>query len=188
VLSCVAITGCSAFVPYQSESDTEDRLTRFDCYSRFYLVYLESCRVTAVDGFRPGVSQMFGGTARIPPGTHWIELAFERFVAGAGGVTDVCAFDITIQAGTRYQVVAHSLKTAIPTIAKHGQAGLYAGSLELELDSPSGGRAIVEVGVSCSAFGGSLCRRDADCVDHPDMRCLPQPGFSFGRCRLKDSG
>jgi len=126
---------------------------------------------------------MFGNTSRIAPGSHWIEVAFEKYFGGAGGVTDVCAFDIDLQAGYAYQIKAHSLATGIGHLAKHERRGFYSGSIDLEITSSSMEQELRHVGVTCSFAGGSMCRTNEDCVPHPDIGCRPQEGFPFGACR-----
>ncbi|HEX5804576.1 MAG TPA: hypothetical protein VFY24_16275, partial [Azospira sp.] len=150
----------------------------------------------AVDGLRPALSEMFGSTSRMLPGRHWIEVAFESYFGGGGGTTDVCAFDIDVRPGHVYRVKAHSLTTDIGHLAKHGHPGLYRGLLALEIeapetpgirDTPVQAWEVRQVEATCSFAGGSLCRKDADCVPHPDIRCFPQAGFPFGACRFGDA-
>lgn len=186
VISCTLLA-CSNFVTYPGDPRPDAEVSIFNCYSRYYFVYLESCRFQAVDGLRPKISEMFGNTSRILPGSHWIELAFERYFGGGGGVTDVCAFDITLQPGHVYQVKAHSLATDIGHLAKHGHRAFYGGSIDLEVTSPAKETEIRKVAVTCSFAGGSMCRKDEDCVPHPDIRCFPQEGFPFGSCRFFDA-
>lgn len=183
------IAACGTFVTYPERDLPAAEVASFACYSRFYFVYIGSCRVQAVDGVRPGLSEMFGSTSKLLPGRHWIEVAFESYFGGGGGVTDVCAFDIDVQPGHAYRVKAHSLTTDIGHLAKHGHPGFYGGSIALEIETPEApARApeVRQVAVTCSFAGGSLCRKDADCVPHPDIRCFPQEGFPFGACGFLD--
>ena len=181
------LSGCSNFVTYSGHERPDAEISTFHCYSRYYFVYMESCRFQAVDGLRPEISEMFSNTSKILPGSHWIEVAFERYFGGGGGVTDVCAFDIDLQPGYVYQIKAHSLTTEISHLGKHGYRRFYGGSLDLEIISPSMAQEVRHVGVTCSFAGGSMCRKNEDCVPHPSIRCFPQEGFPFGACRFYDA-
>lgn len=184
---CCGVSACGTFVSYPGGELPDNEVATVNCYTRFYFVYLESCRVQAVDGLRPGFAEMFGNSSKILPGRHWIELAYERYFGGAGGTSDVCAFDIDLEPGSTYQVKAHSLKIAIPHLKKLERSGFYQGVMELEVVKPSGTGETRNIKATCSAFGGSMCRKDSDCIAHPDIRCLPQDGFQFGQCGFKDS-
>jgi len=190
VIQCVfcGLSACGTFVTYTGEELPDERVATVHCYSRYYFVYIESCRVQAVDGLRPGVSEMFGNTSKIRPGSHWIEIAFEKYFGGGGGVTDVCAFDMDLESNAVYQVKAHSLTTEISHLEKHGHSGFYGGSLDIEIAKATGTREVQRIHATCNPFGGSMCRKDEDCVHHPDIRCFPQERFSFGACRFKDAG
>ena len=181
------LAACSTFVTYTENALQDDKIATIHCYSRYYFVYLESCRVQAVDGLRPSLSEMFGNTSKMLPGSHWIEIAFEKYFGGGGGVTDVCAFDMHFEANAVYQVKAHSLTTEISYLAKHGHSGFYGGVIDIEITKPSGERGVQRIHVTCAPFGGSMCRKDEDCVHHPDIRCFPQDGFPFGMCLFKDA-
>lgn len=181
------LSACGTFLAYTGSELPDEQVAKVHCYSRYYFVYIESCRLQAVDGLRPSVSEMYGNTTKTLPGSHWIEIAFEKYFGGGGGVTDVCAFDMDFQADAVYQVKAHSLKTEISHLAKHGHSGFHAGSLEIEVTKPSRDRDVRRIQATCSPFGGSMCRKDDDCVHHPDIRCVPQEGFPFGICRFKDA-
>lgn len=183
--SC-SISACSTFVTYAGDRLPDEKVATLHCYSRYYFVYIESCRFQAVDGLRPGVSEMYGNTSKILPGSHWVEIAFEKYFGGGGGVTDVCAFDIDLEPGAVYQVKAHSLTTEISHVAKHGHPGFYGGLLDMEITKPSGTTEARRIHVTCNPFGGSMCRKNDDCVHHPDIRCFAQEGFQFGQCRFKD--
>lgn len=185
VTAC-CITACSNFVTYPEGDLPNAEVASFECYSRYYFVYMESCRVQAVDGVRPRLSEMFGNTSKMLPGRHWIEVAFERYFGGGGGVTDVCAFDIDVQPGHVYRARAHSLTTDIGHLAKHGHQGFYSGSITLEIEAPAHTQEVRQISVTCSFAGGSMCRKDADCVPHPDIRRSPQEDFPFGACRFLD--
>jgi hypothetical protein len=184
-ISC-GLSACSNFVTYSGDERPDAEISTFSCYSRYYFVYMESCRFQAVDGLRPPISEMFGNNSKILPGSHWIEVAFESFCCGGGGVTDVCAFDIDLQPGYVYQIKAHSLTTEIGHLSKSGHRGFYKGSIDLEITLPSMVQELRQVGVTCGA-GGSMCRKNEDCVHHPDIRCFPQEGFPFGACRFHDT-
>ncbi len=184
---CCGLSACSNFVPYPGEESSDAEISTFNCYSRYYFVYMESCRFQAVDGLRPKISEMFGNTSKIVPGNHWIEVAFEQYFGGGGGVTDVCAFDIDLKPGYSYQIKAHSLTTDIGHLAKHGHRGFYGGSINIEITSPLMEQEFRSASVTCSFAGGSMCRKHADCAPHPDIRCFPQEGFPFGVCRFRDS-
>lgn len=184
---CLSIGACSNFVAYEGAERPEREVATLDCYSRYYFVYLESCRFQAVDGMRPTLSQTFASTTKALPGPHWVEVAFESYFGGGGGVTDVCAFDVALEAGHAYRIGAHGLKTDIAHLAKHGHRGLYGATIDLEVAKPSGAREILRTRATCSFAGGSLCRKDEDCVPHPDIRCVPQQDFPFGACRLQDA-
>lgn len=147
---------------------------------------MESCRFQAVDGVRPEIAEMFSNTSKILPGRHWIEVSFEKYFGGGGGVTDVCAFDIDLQPSHTYQIKAHSLTRAIGFLEKHAHQGFYHGSIDLEITSPSMMKELRQVGVTCNFAGGSMCRKNEDCVPHPNIRCFPQEGFLFGACRFYD--
>jgi len=189
-VSCIfcSLSACSTFLTYTGNELPDEDVATFLCYSRYYFVYLESCRLQAMDGLRPGISELFGSTSKILPGAHWIEIAFESYFGGGGGVTDVCAFDIDLEPGAEYQVMAHSLTTEISHLAKHGHRDLYRGAMDVEITQASGARETRRIHATCSAFGGSMCRKDADCVHHPDIRCFPKDGFPFGRCGFKAAG
>lgn len=181
------LSACSTFVTYTGNELPDERVATFQCYSRYYFVYIESCRFQAVDGLRPSVFEMYGNTSKILPGSHWIEIAFEKYFGGGGGVTDVCAFDMNLEPGVVYQVKAHSLTTKISHLSKHGRRGFYGGSMDIEITKPSGLTEVRPIPATCYPFGGSMCRKDDDCVHHPDIRCFPQEGFPFGQCRFKDA-
>jgi len=187
VTICCGLSACSNFVVYPGGELPDENVSTFNCYSRYYFVYMESCRVQAVDGVRPKISEMFSNTSKIVPGHHWVEVAFERYFGGGGGVTDVCAFDIDLKPAFIYQLKAHSLTTDIGQLAKHGHRGFYGGSIEIEITSNSIVPELNRVGVTCSFSGGSMCRKHADCVPHPDIRCFLQDGFPFGACRFNES-
>lgn len=182
------LSACGTFVTYTGTELPDEEVATFRCYSRYYFVYMESCSFQAIDGLRPGVSVMFGNTSKILPGSHWIEIAFEKYFGGGGGVTDVCAFDMDLEPNTGYQVLAHSLTTEISHLAKHQHRDFYGGAMDIEITKPSGAREIRRVHATCSPFGGSMCRKDDDCVHHPDIRCFPRDGFPFGQCGFKDAG
>lgn len=181
LVSCMA-SACSTFVAYSGPELPDPEVATVECYSRYYFVYLESCSVTAIDGRRPGLSQLFSNTSKVTPGRHWLEIAFERYFGGGGGVTDVCAFDLDVNAGHVYRISAHSLKTDIGLLAKHSSPSFYSGSLDLGVTSPAEARETHQIKVTCSFGGGSMCRQISDCSPHPDMQCIPQEGHSFGRC------
>lgn len=189
-VSCIffGLSACSTFVTYTGNALPDEKVATIHCYSRYYFIYIESCRFQAVDGLRPTVSEMFGNTSKILPGSHWIEIAFEKYFGGGGGVTDICAFDMDLEPSAVYQVKAHSLTTEIPHLEKHGHRGFYGGSMDIEINKPSGVREVRRIHATCYPFGGSMCRKDDDCVRHPDIRCFPQDGFPFGQCRFKDAG
>jgi hypothetical protein len=180
------LSACSTFTPYPEELFSAKDASTFNCYTRYYFVFMGGCKFQAIDGKRTKVSEMFSTTAKIPPGSHWLELAFESYFGGGGGVTDVCAFDYDTKGGYSYQVMAHSLRTDIGHLAKHGRLGFYGGGVDIEVSSPLGKREVQRVSVTCSFSGGSMCRKQADCVEHPDIRCVPQEGFSFGKCGFRD--
>lgn len=179
------VGGCATFVTYSGDPRDADEVATLHRYSRYYVVYMASCGFQAVDGRRPRLSQIFTNTSELLPGSHWVEIAFEGWVGGGGGITDVCAFDLDVEAGAVYQVKAHSLTTAVPHLAKHSTPGFYRGTLDVSISRPSGSAEVRRVEATCSAFGGSMCRKDADCVDHPDIACFPQAGFPFGQCRFR---
>ncbi|MBI2308008.1 MAG: hypothetical protein HYU78_11980 [Rhodocyclales bacterium] len=181
------IAACGHFVTYAEHDLPDAEIASVACYSRYYFVYIESCRIQAIDGLRPELSEMFGNTSKMLPGSHWVEVAFESYFGDGGGVTDVCAFDIELRPGAAYRIQAHSLKTAIGHLAKHGHQGFYGGSIELAMEAPAHAQEIRQIPVTCSFAGGSMCRKDADCVPHPDIRCFPQEGFLFGACRFIDA-
>lgn len=185
-LVCCLAGGCSTFVAYPGPPLPDSDVATLSCYSRYYFVYIESCRFQAVDGQRPKLSELFGNASKMTPGPHWFEVAFEKYFGGGGGVTDVCAFDMEVQSGYSYQIKAHSLQTDIGLLAKHDQRGFYGGSLTIEVTSPARTQETRQVAVTCNFAGGSMCRRDSDCVPHPDIRCFPQQGFAFGACRFWD--
>lgn len=187
-LACCSQAACSTFVTYTGDELPDEKVATIHCYSRYYFVYLESCRFQAVDGLRPSVSELFGNTTKILPGSHWIEVAFEMYFGGGGGVTDVCAIDMDLESGAIYQVKAHSLKTEISHLAKHERHGFYGGTMDIEITKPNGAREVQSIHATCSPFGGSMCHKDEDCVHHPDIRCVPQEGFPFGQCQFKDAG
>lgn len=188
-VSCAfcCLSACSTFVTYKGQELPDEKVVTFHCYSRYYFIYMESCRVQAIDGLRPDVFEMFGNTSKILPGPHWIEIAFEKYFGGGGGTTDVCAFDMDLEPGAVYQVKAHSLSTEVSHWAKHEYRGFYRGSMDIEVTNLSGVREVRSTLATCSPFGGSMCRRDEDCVHHPDIRCFPQEGFPFGQCRFEDA-
>lgn len=184
--SC-SLSACSNFVAYSGDEMPDAKVSTFNCYSRYYFVYLESCRFEAVDGLRPKISEMFSNTSKIVPGRHWIEVAFEKYFGGGGGVSDVCAFDIDLRPGYAYQIRAHSLTTDISHLAKHAHRGFYGGSIDVEITSPANEQELRNLALTCSFAGGSMCRKHEDCVPHPDIRCFPQEGFPFGACRFFDA-
>lgn len=184
---CLSIGACSHFVAYPGDERPDNEVVTLDCYSRYYFVYLDSCRFQAVDGMRPTLSQTFASTTKILPGPHWVEVAFESYFGGGGGVTDVCAFDVELEAGHAYRIKAHGLKTDIPHLAKHGQHGFYGATIDLEVTKPSGALEGLQARATCLFAGGSLCRNDKDCVPHPDIRCVTQEGFPFGACRFREA-
>lgn len=181
-----ALAACATFVAYTADESPSGPPATIQCYSRYYVVYMESCGFQAIDGLRPGLSQLFTNTSKVLPGPHWMEIAFESHFGGGGGITDVCAFDLDFEADAVYQVKAHSLTTEISALAKHGHIGFYRGSLDLAITKPSGATEDRRIAATCSAFGGSMCRKDDDCVHHPDIGCFPQDGFPFGQCRFRD--
>lgn len=183
---CCSLSACSSFVTYSGEKKPDIEVSTFNCYSRYYFVYLESCRFQAVDGLRPEVAEIFSNTSKILPGSHWIEVAFEKYFGGGGGVTDVCAFDIDLLPGYIYQIKAHSLTTEIGHLEKHDHHGFFGGSIDLEITSPSLIKELRRVSVTCNFAGGSMCRTNEDCVHHPNIRCSSQEGFPFGACRFVD--
>jgi hypothetical protein len=177
--------GCATFVTYPGAQRPAQEVATLHCYSRYYVVYMESCGFQAVDGFRPGLSQLFTNTSEVLPGAHWIEIAFESYFGGGGGITDVCAFELDFEPNAVYRVKAHSLATEISLLGRHAQRGFYRGWLDVSIARGSGASEVRRVEATCSAFGGSMCRKDADCVDHPEIACIPQEGFPFGQCRFK---
>lgn len=186
ILVCCGLAACGEFVTYPDRGIPPTEVAAFSCYTRFYVVYLESCSIQAVDGARPGISELFGNTSRILPGSHWLEVAFERYFGGGGGITDVCAFDMNLLPGYGYQIKAHSLQTDLDHLDKHDRQSFYGGSIDVAAISPSGQEDLRHVSATCNFGGGSLCRQDRDCVPHPDIRCFPQAGFPFGLCKFKD--
>lgn len=182
-----ALSGCSNFVAYSGAPLPDTEIATVNCYSRNYLIYFESCRFQALDGLRPEVSELFTNTGKLRPGKHWLEIAFESYFGGGGGITDVCAFDMDLQSGYRYKIQAHSLKTEIGQLEKHGYPGFYAGSVTVEISAPGMEATHQLVPVTCSFAGGSMCRKTEDCVRHPDIRCVPQMDQTFGACQLIDT-
>jgi hypothetical protein len=173
--------GCSTFVAYSGPTLPDTQVATLRCYWRYYLVYIGECHVSAIDGRRPGISQIMGITSKLAPGNHWVEFGVEQYFGGGGGKTDVCAFDFDFEAGYQYQIKAHSLEFDVGWMAKHSPI-LYAGSVVVEATSPGGQSQAHKVNATCSFGGGSFCRETSDCVPHPDIRCFPQEGHSFGKC------
>jgi hypothetical protein len=175
---------CSTFVAYPGASLPDEQVATVKCYSRYYFVYIAECHITAVDGRRPGLSQIMSLTSKLLPGHHWIEFGAEQYFGGGGGVTDVCAFDFDFEPNHEYQIQAHSLEFEVGWMAKRSLT-LYKGSVILEVTSPAGKSQTQRVNTTCSFGGGSLCRQTSDCVPHPDIICVPQEGHVFGKCGFK---
>ena len=181
VISCCVLSACGTFKTYPGATLPDREVATVRCYFRFYLVAETHCRFTAVDGLRTGLSQIETETTKILPGSHWIEMEFERAAAGGAG-GDICALDLDVQPGYVYQIKAGSLHKNIKWYEK--PRGLFAGSVDVRAIPPSGTAEDRQIAVTCG--GGSMCRKDEDCVPHPDIRCVPQEGFPFGECRFKN--
>jgi len=181
VVSCCALSACGSFRAYPGAKLPDSEVATVECYFRYYFVYLTQCSFTAVDGLRTSISQLETKTTKIPPGSHWIELELEYNLGGASG-SDICSFDLDLQSGYVYQIKAGTLHTNIKWYEK--RHGLFGGSIEVRAIPPSGTPEDRHIEVTCG--GGSMCRKDEDCVHHPDIRCIPQEGFPFGECRFKD--
>jgi len=176
-------SGCGTFVAYPGEARPEQEIATLECYTRYYVVYLGSCGITAVSGKRSDAI-LPATRAEFEPGRHWFEVAFEGYFGGGGGVSDVCAFELDTQAGHRYRVIAHGLHTTVG-LARHG-ATLYSGTLQIADDAPSGASETRTVAVTCRPFGGALCRAPADCgrpaAGWPAPLCEMRPEHPYGLC------
>jgi hypothetical protein len=188
-LACIMLTfpmgslssSCRTFVTYSGPPLPDTQIATLKCFWRYYFVYIGECHVSAIDGRRPGISQLMSITSKLEPGHHWVEFGVEHYFAGGGGVTDACAFDFDFDAGYQYQIKAHSLETDIGWMAKHNTT-LYTGKIAIEAVSSTGKTMMYQIKTTCSYGGGSLCRKTSDCVSHPDISCFPQEGHSFGKC------
>jgi len=168
-------SGCATFVAHSEPGLSPDETVTLRCYMRYYFVFIEECHVSAVDGLRPGPTTVASLNAEIAPGSHWVEFEMERYFGGAGGVTDVCAFEFDFVAGHRYRIIAHSVESA------GWSAGLRHASLELE-ERPTDGDALRHrLALVCTA-GGELCRTAEDCSRHPSATCRLEEGFPYGQC------
>lgn len=175
-------SACSTFVAYPGPALPDSQVATLKCFWRYYFFYIGECHITAIDGQRRDISHLMSLTSKLKPGDHWAEFEVEHYFAGAGGTTDVCAFDFNFEAGYQYQIKAHSLESDIGWLAKHN-SDLFTGSVSIEATSPTGQTRTHHVKTTCSP-GGSLCRKTSDCVPHPDMNCFQQEGYLFGRCGL----
>jgi hypothetical protein len=161
----------------------DSEVATLECYFREYLVYSTDCTFAAVDGLRTSLSQMQTKTAKVPPGSHWIQVEFESYFGGGRGGND-CGFDIELQPGHVYQIMSGSLH--LETSWYRARKGFDKGSIEVRVRSSSGMQEDRHVEVTCGVDGGAMCRKDEDCLPHSDMKCIPQEGFPFGQCRFKD--
>lgn len=178
----VSLTGCGTFVAYTGPALPDEEVATIHCFWRYYFVYSTECHISAIDGQRPEISQLMSLASKLKPGNHWIEFGVEHYFGGGGGTRHVCAFDFDFEAGHRYQIKAHSFKPDAPWMSGH----LYTGTVAVEAVSPAGQSQKYQINTTCSFGGGSLCRKTSDCVPHPDIRCIPQEGFSFGMCHLNN--
>ena len=178
--ACVA---CSTFVADSGRELADAQAVTVSCSARNLLIAMSGCQITAIDGQRPSLGELFNWSGKLAPGRHWIEIELSQFFGGGGGTTDVCALEADFGAGRHYVILSQSATFDIGWAAKHSGA-LYTGSVLLT-SGAAGAEQEDRVRMTCSFGGGSLCRRDVDCVPHPDIRCMAQPGMDFGACRFK---
>jgi hypothetical protein len=176
--------GCATFVTYSGPALPDVEVVLLRCPGRFLVVGAVSCRVSAVDGLRPGVSQVMSRSARLAPGRHWVEFTVERYLGGSGGTAEVCALDLDFTAGLRYDIEVASYRADIGWVEQHG-GQLYGGSVNVRSTTSEGVSLAPRVALTCSFGGGSLCRASADCAPHPDIVCHPRPGYAFGQCGFR---
>lgn len=177
--------GCGTFVVGPEGLREDAGHATITCFWRFYLVYIEECHVSAIDGRRPGPLQFSSLTTLVTPGPHWVEFGIERYFGGGGGTTDVCAFEHEFAAGHEYHLQAHSFEAGVSWLQKRQQR-FYTGSIAVEERGAGIEPHTWRLPTICSGGGASLCRKTEDCVPHPDIVCQSQPGQAYGRCVVRE--
>lgn len=175
---------CGTFVAHGVPAGSPEEIIELRCHARWYLVYLEECHITSVDGQRPGIGQLANLGAELTPGRHWVEFEIERYFGGGGGTAQVCAFEYDFNAGSSYRIVAHSLEPDVDAIRQPG-GRLHGATIEMER-APAGGEVSTARLPTVCAPSGSLCRTLADCQPHPDMACRMEAGHPYGSCSLSE--
>jgi hypothetical protein len=180
IVSIASLSSCGTFITYSGAERQDSDVAIVEGYYRNYLLYMAEGKITAVDGVRPSNILQETYSASLLPGTHWIEITDDRYFGGSHGGT-VCAVEFDFKAGFRYQLQVGSLQSKTSWLNR-GPGQLYEGSAAFMISAPGLTDEMRLVDTTCNDGGGSLCRQVSDCVPHPDMRCIPQRGFSFGHC------
>lgn len=180
IVTIAAVPACGTFVTYSEPARQDSEVAIVKGYYRNYLLFLAEGKITAVDGARP--SNLLGEafSAKLLPGSHWIEITEDRYFGGSHGST-VCALEFDFEAGHLYQIEAGSSKSQT-SWHRIAPGALYAGSVAFRVFAPGTKQETRRTGTTCMDGGGSLCRQVSDCAPHEDMRCIPQGEYGFGKC------
>jgi hypothetical protein len=180
VITLAVLSACETFVTYPGAERPAADVAGVEGYYRNYVLHVAEGKITAVDGVRPSNLLQEAFSARLLPGRHWLEITEERYFGGSHGMT-VCAIESDFKAGHRYQLQTSGNSSEVPWI-RLVPGKPYAGSVVFKVSAPGVADEMQSVGTLCLDGGGSFCRRGSDCAPHPDMRCIPQQGTSFGMC------
>jgi|GEM_PF-4858731 hypothetical protein len=175
-----ALSACATFVAYPGAEREGSEVAVVEGYTRNYLLFLAEGKITAVDGVRPPNILQSAYVSSLLPGRHWIEITDERYFGGSHGIT-VCAVDLDLEAGHRYQLEADSIESETSWL-RRAPGAPYAGSMAFRVTAPGVTDDVQTRKATCVDGGGSFCRQVSDCAPHPDMRCLPLRGAGFGMC------
>jgi len=174
-------------IAYSGPELPDSEIAIIKSYYRYYFFTDEDCTFYSVDGHHLGVIY----TIKATPGQHWMEISIFRGSGNLGGqhVPEVCAFDLDVKAGLKYQIKPHSLTRGqgAPPLwqsRSNSSRSLYNGSLVIEVTKPEGGQEMQIVKTTCHLGGANLCRKISDCGVKLDTRCIPQQGYDFGRCEF----